>query len=381
MQGRSNLPATEDIRQFLSEAFDDEEIITLCFDHFRPVHNDFATGMTKRLKIQLLLDYCQRYDVISNLLAAIQKARPEQYEKQFPQNPQVQVPPEVSKPQRDPRQVFISHADEDAEFAHRLASDLQQRGWRTWNAPDSIRPGEKWVEAINRGLEESGVFTLVLTPAAVKSRWVQSETYVAIGFEHEGHLKFIPLDVERCDLPSLWTVYQRVPFRGHYEDGLAKLCGELEEGQEERARREKAVQERAKRKVLQEEARRTANILVVDRERDICDVMSLVLTNSNYAVQTTTSGKQVLQILETAQIDLVIANHITDDISGFQLLKEIGKETPSLPVVIMSAYARSDSVIEALRHGAADYLQKPFSPDELYLVVERAIAESKERTV
>ena len=76
---------------------------------------------------------------------------------------------EQPHPGRDPHQVFISHAYEDTEFAHRLAVDLRTAGWRVWITPDSILPGEKWVPAINRGLEESGVFVVALTPAAVKS--------------------------------------------------------------------------------------------------------------------------------------------------------------------------------------------------------------------
>lgn len=47
-------------------------------------------------------------------------------------------------------------------------------GWRAWIAPESILPGEKWAPAINRGLEEGGVFVVALTPAAVKPSWVQT---------------------------------------------------------------------------------------------------------------------------------------------------------------------------------------------------------------
>jgi hypothetical protein len=53
------------------------------------------------------------------------------------------------------KQVFISHATEDEQFAHRLADDLQRLGLRIWIAPESIRPGEGWVRAIERGLAES----------------------------------------------------------------------------------------------------------------------------------------------------------------------------------------------------------------------------------
>ncbi len=122
--------------------------------------------------------------------------------------------PTIAKPaRRNPRQIFLSHATADAEFAQQLAADLREEGWAVWIAPDSIQPGEKWVEAINRGLEESGVFVVVLTPDAVASRWVQTETNAAIGLEHRDLMRFIPLDHKACDLPLLWGGYQYIPFR------------------------------------------------------------------------------------------------------------------------------------------------------------------------
>lgn len=222
----SSQPTTADIRRFLTEFFSDEEISTLCFDYFRDVYDDFASGMTKGLKIQLLIERCERRGVLPNLLAAIQRARPEPYKERFPQIPVRPGPPQL---ERDPRQVFISHAHQETNFAHRLAKDLQRRGWRVWIAPDSIRPGEKWGEAIDRGLGESGVFVAVLSPAAVQSHWVKNETYVAIELESKGHIRFVPLDVERCDVPGLWSVYQRVSFLGGYADGLKELLADLEQ--------------------------------------------------------------------------------------------------------------------------------------------------------
>jgi hypothetical protein len=217
MQSDNNLPHTADIRQFLTEAFSDEELITLAFDYFTVAYDDFASGMTKQQKIQLLLEYCQRRQVIPNLLAAIQRTRPEQYKKQFAQ-----------PPIRDSHQVFISHTHQDAHFAHRLASDLIKHSWHIWIAPESIRPGEKWVEAIKHGLGTSGIYVLILTPAAIRSGWVKDETTAAIELAHQGQMKFILLDVENCEVPPLWQSYQQISFRDRYEAGLDALLGTLE---------------------------------------------------------------------------------------------------------------------------------------------------------
>jgi hypothetical protein len=164
-----------------------------------------------------------------NLLAALRKERTTRYDAQFGVPAPVAEPsPELPLIKRDPRQIFISHAHEDAVFAHRLAADLQARGWCVWIAPDSIQPGEKWIDAIERGLDESGIFLLALTQAAVKSKWVRTETNAAIGLEHQDKVQFIPLDVQTCDPPTLWNACQRVPFGRRYEEGLQRLLGRLD---------------------------------------------------------------------------------------------------------------------------------------------------------
>jgi Cdc6-like AAA superfamily ATPase len=75
------MPVSADIRRFLTEAFSDEEITTLCFDQFRPVYDTFAGGMTKGQKIQLLIEHCERRDEWSTLLSALQRERPRQFAK------------------------------------------------------------------------------------------------------------------------------------------------------------------------------------------------------------------------------------------------------------------------------------------------------------
>ena len=218
--------STADIRQYLTSAYSDEELATLCSDYFRDVYDTFAAGMTKTGKIQLLLDHCQRREVMPNLLAALERDRPDQYQKRFQQAAAEPSPAPFSQG-RNPRQVFISHAHEDADFAHRLAADLRARGWRVWIAPDSIRPGEKWAEAIDRGLEECGVFVVALTPAAVRSEWVRTETNAAIDLRNKSLLRFIPAEIATCLVPPLWSAYQFISFRGAYEAGLAVLLAEL----------------------------------------------------------------------------------------------------------------------------------------------------------
>jgi len=218
-------PTNADLRQFILNFFSDEELETLCFDYFREVRQDFTTGMIKNSKVMLLIDYCDTRGRLDDLYAALERERPAAWRKKFGAL-LVQKPSffrETRFLERDPRQVFISHATADAAFAHRLADDLRAEGWRVWIAPDSIRPGEKWVEAIERGLETSGVFVVALTPAAVASRWVKMETNAAIGLSQDDEIRFISLDVEPCRPGVLWRQFQYVTFRSSYETGLGEL--------------------------------------------------------------------------------------------------------------------------------------------------------------
>ncbi len=88
---------TADIRQFLIEAFSDEELMTLCSDHYHDVYNTFASGMTKTYKIQLLIEHCQHREIIHDLLKTMYRARPEQYVRRFPQVPSI-VPEQTNYP-------------------------------------------------------------------------------------------------------------------------------------------------------------------------------------------------------------------------------------------------------------------------------------------
>ncbi|MCA9925665.1 MAG: SUMF1/EgtB/PvdO family nonheme iron enzyme, partial [Anaerolineales bacterium] len=222
------------LRQFLSEKFSATELDTFLFDYFPLVHSDITPTMPNSHKIQMLLEHCRNRERFPDLFAALEREKPGAFRTEdFAPMPQA-VPhprPAPAAPiKRNPRQIFISHAHQDAEFAARLAADLQAHGWEIWMAPDSIQPGEKWVEAINRGLAESGVFLLVLTENAINSRWVVSETNVAIGMEHREELRLFMLAKESVNAPPLWQAYQHIAMRSNYDRGFNQLLRALDPG-------------------------------------------------------------------------------------------------------------------------------------------------------
>lgn len=220
-------------RKFLHEFFSDEELTNFCFDYFPLVYNDFTVGMPKSQKVRMLVENSQRRGRFDELLAALERERPKSYSEHFAEQPQ-QIDPKpkpVKIIERNPRQVFISHSSQDADVAQKLSADLRAQGWQTWIAPDSIRPGEKWVEAINRGLAESGVLVLLLTKEAAASTYVRDETNHAIELMRHGDtVRVIPVEIEPVspgDIPFTWSSLQRISFRENYEGGLRTLLHEL----------------------------------------------------------------------------------------------------------------------------------------------------------
>jgi hypothetical protein len=215
-----NIPSAE-IREFISKTFNDEDLEIFCYDYFREVQGNFTVGMTLATKIQLLISYCDRYQLQSNLMVGLQNAREELFLSKF-DRPQSYLAKPVAN-RRDSRRIFISHAHQDSRIAHQLAKDLEANGWTCWVAPESINAGEKWAEAVQRGLEECGIFLLLLSGFAVESSWVKNETYAAIELENKGLSRVIPLDLQECEIPVLWRAYHRISFRGNYTDGWKAL--------------------------------------------------------------------------------------------------------------------------------------------------------------
>ena len=122
-------------------------------------------------------------------------------------------------------------------------------------------------------------------------------------------------------------------------------------------------------------------ILVVDDEPDIIDVVEIVLSEDGMEVVRAASGGEALCLLRRQQFDAVISDIRMPDLSGMELLKEAKQLAPDTAFVMITAYATTETAIEALQHGACDYLTKPFKMDELRGVVRRALAKKPAREV
>lgn len=120
-------------------------------------------------------------------------------------------------------------------------------------------------------------------------------------------------------------------------------------------------------------------ILVVDDAVQITKTLNDVLGLSGYSVRTAPSGERALQIMETANFDLVITDLKMTGMGGMELAQNVFKQWPGVPVIILSGYGDLDSVIGALRSGITDFIKKPFSADEVISVVDRAIGKNRAR--
>lgn len=114
-------------------------------------------------------------------------------------------------------------------------------------------------------------------------------------------------------------------------------------------------------------------VLVVDDEKNQREIYTLILGDDGYQVTTAQSGEQALRFARENQFDLVLTDYKMTGMDGLTLLNELLKLDPSLMVVMMTAHGSVESVKEALRGGAFDYLEKPVDRDQLLKVVENAL--------
>jgi DNA-binding NtrC family response regulator len=114
-------------------------------------------------------------------------------------------------------------------------------------------------------------------------------------------------------------------------------------------------------------------ILVVDDDASLRRVLQVQLEQEGYAVSSAASAQQTLSMLQVQPYDLVISDLKMPGSSGLELLRQIRLQYPEAIVLILTAFGTVETAVEAMKSGAYDYLTKPVHPDELSLVVGRAL--------
>ncbi len=115
-------------------------------------------------------------------------------------------------------------------------------------------------------------------------------------------------------------------------------------------------------------------VLIIDDSIDVLQTLSDILGVAGYAVRTAPSAERALQILEGAAVDLVITDLRMGGMGGMALIRRLRESWPDLPVVALSGFADAETVAQAFREGAVDFIAKPFTASEVLETVARALA-------
>jgi two-component system, NtrC family, response regulator AtoC len=119
---------------------------------------------------------------------------------------------------------------------------------------------------------------------------------------------------------------------------------------------------------------RNATILVVEDDADTRTALAEVLASAGYRVRTAATGAEGLLALQTPpEVDAVLLDLVMPDMDGFELMRRHREAQGRAAVVVLSGLSEAENVVKAMKFGAADYLPKPFDPQELDLVLRRAL--------
>ncbi|HOK46606.1 MAG TPA: response regulator, partial [Bryobacteraceae bacterium] len=119
------------------------------------------------------------------------------------------------------------------------------------------------------------------------------------------------------------------------------------------------------------------SILIVDDEEVVRDSLVHWFTEEGYDVDSSASAPDALSKLAGREFDLVIADIRMPGMDGIELLEKIRSEQLDTSVIVMTGYASVETAVRALKHGAFDYITKPFDPDDLSVVVRNALEQHR----
>jgi len=115
------------------------------------------------------------------------------------------------------------------------------------------------------------------------------------------------------------------------------------------------------------------HILVVDDELSMRELLEYMLSKENYKVTCAESGREAISLLEKDHFDLLLCDIRLGDISGLDVLRASKEHHPDNAVILISAYAKTETAVEAMNEGAFDYVPKPFDKNELMATIVKAL--------
>jgi CheY-like chemotaxis protein/glycine cleavage system H lipoate-binding protein len=122
-----------------------------------------------------------------------------------------------------------------------------------------------------------------------------------------------------------------------------------------------------------------AKILCVDDEEVILDGFRKILVIDGYSVDTVTNGKEALGLIQTHHYDFVFTDLKMPEMDGVEVTKAVKHLRPDIDVVIITGYATVETAVECMKYGAMDYVQKPFTDDEILAFVKKILIKRNDR--
>jgi DNA-binding NtrC family response regulator len=116
-----------------------------------------------------------------------------------------------------------------------------------------------------------------------------------------------------------------------------------------------------------------ARVLVVDDEEIVLASCRRALGNGERTVDTASSGTEALQKIDESQYDVILLDIKMPDLDGLEVLQRVKETHPDIEVIMVTGLSQIETAVRAMKLGAFDYVPKPFDPDELAVVVDRAL--------
>ncbi len=116
-----------------------------------------------------------------------------------------------------------------------------------------------------------------------------------------------------------------------------------------------------------------ATILIVEDEPKMLRLLELNLADEGYAIHSVSDAEQGLKMLGRHKIDLILSDVKLPGMSGLEFLQAAKRSDAAIPVVMMTAYGRVESAVEAMKAGASDYILKPFSIEEIKMIIRKEL--------
>ncbi len=117
--------------------------------------------------------------------------------------------------------------------------------------------------------------------------------------------------------------------------------------------------------------------LVIDDEQIVLDSVKKILADEHFEVDVTLSGNKGIRMALKNPYDIVLTDIRMPEVGGLIVLRDIKRQKPGLPVIIITGYASVQSAVQAMKLGASDYIEKPFAPEDLVRSIKDAIDHAK----